>query len=617
MPTTPTPHRPHVVFVLTDDQGYGDLGCHGNPVLRTPRLDAFHDQSVRFTDFHVGPTCAPTRSGLFTGHHANSTGVWHTVGGRSLLRGNETTLAHVLAAQGYRTALFGKWHLGDNAPYRPQDRGFHHTVCHGGGGISQVPDHWGNDYFDDHYQVDGRPQAFRGYCTDVFFDLAIDHLRQHRDHPTFCVIATNAPHQPYNVEPRYSQPYLDQVGTRDRANFYGMIANLDQNFGRLLDHLEQLRIADRTLVVFMTDNGTSMGDAETHNCGMRGFKNSEYDGGHRVPFFLRGPQDLVGPPRDIPTLTAHVDFMPTVLELCGIDPADHQHLNFHGRSLLPLLQQEEPDWPDRALVTDSQRLPHPVKWRKSAVMTQRWRLINGRELYDISADPGQSCDLAGDHPQVVAQLSTEYERWWELVSGRFDEAIPISLGDPREPEVRLTAHDWRPVDELKSQDSRSQDPFTPENNDYLVYEQGQVREGLGEQGFFELEVQRAGRYRFELRRWPREEGLPITAGIPPTREGWRADAIAPEDHRLYYGGRAMPFTRAGLELAGQRRETRLPPDAPAVSFELELDAGPGRLTTWFADDADLRRGAYYVYVTAVAGHGDPDPPNAPGPAGAE
>jgi len=152
--------RPNIVFVLTDDQGYGELGCHGNPVIETPNIDAFHGESVRLTDYHVGPTCAPTRAGLMTGHYHNSTGVWHTIGGRSLLRRDEWSLATALSEAGYVTGLYGKWHLGDNYPYRPQDRGFQHVVAHGGGGVGQTPDYWGNNYDDDCYAVDGEWTPF-------------------------------------------------------------------------------------------------------------------------------------------------------------------------------------------------------------------------------------------------------------------------------------------------------------------------------------------------------------------------------------------------------------------------------------------------------------------------
>ena len=288
--------RPNIVLVMTDDQGYGDLGCTGNPMLRTPNLDAFHDDSLRLRDYHVGPTCAPTRAGLLTGRYANSTGVWHTVGGRSLLRQDERTLADALRAAGWRTGLFGKWHLGDVSPYTPLERGFDEAIVHGAGGISQTNDHWGNDYFDDVYRDNGELRQHTGYCTDVWFREALAFIERQGDAPFFCMITPNAPHLPWNVDPEYSAPYLGQT-TAARARFFGMIANIDENFGLLRARLAQLGLEDDTILIFATDNGSAGGVSvdeaghvlEGYNAGMRGMKVWQYEGGHRVPLFLRWP----------------------------------------------------------------------------------------------------------------------------------------------------------------------------------------------------------------------------------------------------------------------------------------------------------------------------------------
>ena len=364
--------RPNVVFVLTDDQGYGDLGCHGNDVIRTPNVDRLHADAVRFTDFHVGTTCAPTRAGLLTGHYCNSAGVWHTIGGRSLLREDEWTLADALREAGYRTGHFGKWHLGDSQPFRPHERGFERSVYHAGGGIGNTGDPWGNDYFDDTYYVNGRPERFAGYCTDVFFREGLRFIEEHRDEPFFCYIATNAPHTPLNVEPRYVDLYRDAVPHEDRARFYGMITNIDENFGTLTRALAELGLAEDTIVVFMTDNGTAGGvelDADEHpregpgsfNAGMRGRKGSPYEGGHRVPFLLRYPAGGAAGGRDVDTLTSYVDFMPTILDLCGLDvPAGR---SFHGRSLVPLIRGEADaawDGAHRGERHPADRPPHEV-----------------------------------------------------------------------------------------------------------------------------------------------------------------------------------------------------------------------------------------------------------------
>ncbi len=574
--------RPNIVFVLTDDQGYGDLGCHGNPVIRTPNLDRFHSESFRFTDYHVGPTCAPTRAGLFTGHYANSTGVWHTIGGRSLLRREEWTLASALAENGYRTGLFGKWHLGDACPYRPQDRGFEKVVTHGGGGISQVWDYWGNDYFDDTYLEDGRPVQFEGYCTDVWFDQALKFIEHNKEAPFFCCITPNAPHWPYNVPDRYKELYRNADLPEDRRAFYGMITNIDENFARLRRKLCDLKIEDNTILIFMTDNGTSCGATfdddqfliEGYNAQMRGMKNSEYDGGHRTPFFLHWPDAGFKNGRDIDPVTANVDLMPTLLDLCGCEiPAGR---TFHGVSLKPLLEKKQ--IADRAVVTDSQRLTVPVKWRKSAVLRDQWRLINGTELYDIRIDPGQKNDIAAEHADIVSRLRQDYEQWWEIVSEKFDQEIPIEIGNPAEPEILLTCHDWQ-----------NEDCSCP-------WHQGHIRQAMTANGYWELDIQKAGRYRFELRRWSRETDLPICAGIDGDDIIWNKQQILPDCWWLYTDGKPIQITSASIEISGERTETAVDCDAHFVEFSLDVPQGPAHLKTQFANDDGLDLGAYYIYI---------------------
>jgi arylsulfatase A-like enzyme len=374
--------RPSIVLVITDDQGYPALGSSGHPFIQTPNLDAFHEDSVRFTDFHSGTTCAPTRAGLFTGRYCNSTGVWHTIGGRSLLRRDEVSIASRLSSAGYATGLFGKWHLGDEYPYRPQDRGFTTTVCHGGGGISQQPDWWGNDYFNDTYMVNGEPVKFEGYCTNIFFDQGMR------------FIETNAPHGPFNVDPKYRDLYANNTSSDAYARFLGMCTNIDENFGRLRAHLARLGIEDDTILIFMSDNGqTQVGDpdAEMFNAGMRGFKGSEYEGGHRIPFFLRWKNGDVSGGRDVPQLSAYIDVTPTLLDLTGVSAESSETTGaptFDGQSLGTLVRGETDgfDWDSRIIVTDTQRVAHPLKWRKSCTMKGKWRLVDRNELYDLTTD---------------------------------------------------------------------------------------------------------------------------------------------------------------------------------------------------------------------------------------
>ena len=579
--------QPNVVFVLTDDQGYGDLGCTGNPWLKTPHIDQFYRDSTRFTNFHVGPTCAPTRSTLMTGHYANSTGVWHTIGGRSLLRANEVTIASAFKKGGYKTGLFGKWHLGDNAPYRPQDRGFDEVITHGGGGVSQAPDFWGNDYFDDTYMVNGAYKKFEGYCTDVWFREGMDFIKRNKDKPFFCYIPTNAPHSPYNIMKEYWKPYKDKLDLYDahfRERFYGMITNLDDNFGLLIKTLQQLALEDNTILIFMTDNGSSCGAhfddkgklVDGWNAGLRGTKNSEYDGGHRVPFFMRWPEGGLDSGRDINRLTASIDFMPTLLDLCAIN----HDLNFHGKSLIPLIK-EDCDWPDRTVVTDSQRLTQPLKWRKSAVMTDQWRLVNGKELYDINKDRAQLNDVSDDYPDTVYKLRDEYERWWDLVNPGFDEEIPIALGLDSHP-VRLSSHDWRG------------------DGDHVVWNQSQIRQGRITNSYLEVDVKTAGTYEVKLCRWPVEgNGRKICEGIDGDDIVWNKDGVDKRQHHFYTGGKALNIVEASLSIGGIQCQAEVNDHDWSVTFRINLNKGPDHLQTFFrlADGREL--GAYYTYVKKI------------------
>ena len=366
--------RPNVILIMTDDQGYGDLACLGNPQIKTPNMDKLYGESVRLTNYHVDPTCSPTRSALMTGRYSSRTGVWHTIMGRSLMHPDEITVAEVFSGAGYKTGIFGKWHLGDNFPCRPQDQGFEEVLVNGGGGVTQTPDYWGNDYFADTYFHNGKPEKFEKYCTDVWFDAAMQFIEQNKDRPFFAYMPTNAAHGPFLVAEKYSQPYKDMGIPSPRAEFYGMITNIDENLGRLEKKLAELDLTDNTIFIFTTDNGTAAGAQRGgFNAGMRGQKGSEYEGGHRVPFFIRWPKGNIGGGRDVKHVTAHIDVLPTLAELCGVKLP--QAAKVDGKSLVPLLKDSEANWPERTLAVHSQRLEFPKKWRKAAVMTDRWRFV--------------------------------------------------------------------------------------------------------------------------------------------------------------------------------------------------------------------------------------------------
>jgi len=572
-PTPALAQKPNVIFILTDDQGYGDLGCHGNPWIKTPNLDKLHSESVRFTNFHTGTTCSPTRSGIMTGKYCNKVGVWHTLNGREILAAEETTLAQTMKKAGYHTAIFGKWHLGDNYPFRPQDRGFDEVLVHGGGGVGQQPDYWNNDYFDDTYFRNGKPEKFTGNCTDVWFSEAIKFIKTNKNLPFFCFLSTNAPHDPWEVEKKYSEPYENNPGIPN-PNFYGMITLIDENVGKLRQELERLGIAENTILVFMTDNGT-MGGVKFgnsgelisgFNAGMRGVKSSPYDGGHRVPFFINWPKEGISAGKDIANITSYIDFMPTLLDLCGVKPAS----KMDGISLKPLIYGNKANWPARILFTDTQREEFLKKWKQFAAMTDRWRLVGKDELYDMTSDPGQKANVAAKHPEVVGKLLGEYEKWWRDVSQNADKYACIKVGTPNENPVCLHSMDFHTEKGMPA------------------WSQEQLRAAVGENGFWAIEIANAGSYEIELCRWPKESGLKMNDTAPAVEK------MAGVIH--YAVGKALNIKEARIKIGEQEKIAEVKPEQTSVKFTLKLKAGKTTLETWLKDDQGVQRGAYYTYI---------------------
>ncbi len=544
---------PNVVFVITDDQGYGDIGCHGNPWLRTPNLDKMARESVQLDEQHHDPLCSPSRAALLTGQYAARNGVWHVIHGRHLLDPKASTLADVFAANGYTTGMFGKWHLGDSAPFAPHCRGFDESLCHRGGGIGELPDYWGNNYVDDSYFRNGAAEACQGYCTDVFFDAALEFIESRAGSPFFVYLATNAMHAPHIVPERYIAPYMKRGIPERRARFYGMIANFDENMGKLFTRLAELGLDEDTIVIFTSDHGTAAGcDPATgagYNAGLRGKKGSLYDGGHRVSFFLRWKGQLpAGKTVDQPT--AHIDIMPTLVELCGLTC----DLDFDGESLAPLIRGEVDSLAERAIVIQLQP-DQPLKWNQTAVIRGSWRLLED-ELYDVSRDPGQERDIAGEHRQVVAALRQDYDAWWAEMQPAFASTVAIPVGETIDDPAPLSARDWHPTaGTVPWRQAWIDDPARDAN------------------GYWIVDVLRAGAYEFELRAYPREAGLP--------------------------GGVCWARLRVGkAECAKSLGESEL-----CARFQLDLEPGRKRLESWLHTADGRERGAYYVYVTRIESDG--------------
>ena len=431
--------KPNIVFILTDDQGYGDISAHGNPILKTPNLDRLHAESVRFTDFHVSPTCAPTRAALLTGRHEFRNGVTHTIEERERLTLDAITLPQVLQRAGYQTGIFGKWHLGDELAHQPGKRGFNETFIHGAGGIGQhypgsCGDAPGNTYFDPLILHNGKFEKTRGYCTDVFFEQALAWIGRVKDSgPFYCHLATNAPHAPLQVRPEDEARYAGKVPP-ETAKYFGMIANIDDNVGRLLARLDELGLAKNTLVVFITDNGGT-GGVKVWNADMRGSKGTPWLGGTRAASFWRWPDALAPGARS--HLTAHLDFFPTLAEIAGAELGEKERAQIEGRSLVPLLRDPAAVWPERTLFTHVGRWKTgeaaAAKYRNCSVRTARWHLVNADpkgakawQLFDVSSDPGEKRDVTAEHADLVHELNAAYDRWWDSVQPQLvnEDAVP-------------------------------------------------------------------------------------------------------------------------------------------------------------------------------------------------
>ncbi len=577
--------QPNVIIVITDDQGYGDLSCHGNPVLKTPNLDQLYLDSIRLTDYHVAPTCSPTRAALQTGLWTNRTGVWHTIMGRSMLRENQATIGDVFQKAGYRTGMFGKWHLGDNYPFRPEDRGYMEVLRHGGGGVGQTPDYWDNAYFDGHYfrssYRDPENRSYEtvaekadGFCSDVFFEAAKTFIKEQKQagKPFLAYISTNAPHGPMHSPVEFSKPYSEKgVGL---ANFLGMIANIDDNVGRLRKFLDKEGLSENTIFIFTTDNGTAMGH-KVFNAGMRGNKGSEFEGGHRVPCFVHWPKGHLSGGKDLTTLTAQIDILPTLMDLCQIE--DETDYRFDGQSIKELLLNSgtvDSKWARRMLVTDSQRVKDPIKWRKSAVMMDKWRLINGKQLFDLRKDPGQKNDIAAEHPDVASAMKNFYEAWWTELEPGFAQNANIRVGTKFESPSRLTSHDWITKG------------GTPWN-------QKHIRMALNSPnvlGHWNLHIETAGKYEIRIRRWPFETNKKINDPLPPGDDVPGVAAMRTQP------GIAINVTKSQIRIAGQTYSNPVSADALESRFEVELESGETSLNSEFLTKDGKRYGGYFVMM---------------------
>jgi arylsulfatase A-like enzyme len=426
--------RPNVILIITDDQGYGDLGITGNPHVKTPVIDKFAKESIRFNNFYVSPVCAPTRSSLMTGRYSLRTGIRDTYNGGAIMASDEVTIAEMLKQANYKTGIFGKWHLGDNYPGRPNDQGFDESLIHLSGGMGQVGDFTtyfkkDSSYFDPVLWHNGKQESYSGYCSDIFTARAIEFIQKNQKSPFFCYLAFNAPHSPLQVPDKYYQQYKDidpslgfendkrplaKMSAKDKEDarkVYAMVTNIDDNIGKLFKKLDELKISENTIVIFMTDNGPQQ---TRYVAGMRGLKGSVYRGGVRVPFYLKYPVLLQGN-KDIETSAAHIDILPTLAQLCHTEIPKDRIID--GRNLVPLIEGTATDWKERSLFFYWSRR-YPEIYNNIALQKDNYKFVGHTgynapitdfELFDIRKDPYEQNNIVAKDTEVAINLKTELD----------------------------------------------------------------------------------------------------------------------------------------------------------------------------------------------------------------
>lgn len=560
--------KPNVIVILTDDQGFGDFSCNGNPVLKTPAIDKLYAECVRFSDFHVAPLCTPTRGQLLSGLDALHNKAATVGTGRDMMRRDIITMPEVFKENGYRTGIFGKWHLGDNYPDRPMDRGFEKCIWFKGWGLLSEAE-YDNDYYKTRYLDSLETVQSDKYCTDLWFDEAIKWMDQMNEEqqPFFVYLPTNSPHGPfYALQEDYAY-YKDKVEDSSTAAFLGMIKNIDKNFGRLDQWLSEKHLKNNTIIVVMNDNGGT-GGVNVFNAGMRGKKGDNYDGGHRAACFIRWPDGNIGAPRTITHTSEIQDLLPTFIDLLDLEIASSHH--FDGESLKKLLLNPKlKSASDRMFVVQYGGAVKPTKYY-SCVVWNSWRLVGDKELYDISKDPGQQNNIANRYPKVFNKMLAFYNNWWAKVAPGINDYVPIVVGSDKENPVVLTSDFWA--------------------DSAYVNTQWKVAQAAGEKegGVWNLNVEKSGTYEISLSRWPFHLDRKMTLRGPEYAVGGTK----------LREGKALPVASGSLSINNSTPVVHQPaPDGSRIDYKMDLKKGHTKLQAWLNDpDGKPLTGAYYVRV---------------------
>lgn len=451
--------KPNIILIITDDQGYGDIGYNGNPHIKTPNLDLLATNSMRFNNFYVSPVCAPTRSSLLTGRYSLRTGVTDTYNGGAMMSNDEITLAEILKENNYQTGIFGKWHLGDNYPFRPTDQGFHESLIHLSGGIGQVGDftnyYKGNrSYFDPILWHNNEQKKYEGYCSDIFTDEAIKFIEENKSNQFFCYLSFNAPHTPLQVPDKYYDLYknvdpsvisesekisMTEKNVLDAKRIYGMVTNIDDNVGKLVSKLKELNIDQNTILIFMTDNGPQQ---FRYVSNLRGLKSSVYNGGIKVPFYLSYPK-IHDAGLDIDNFSAHIDVLPSLLDLCDIETP--KNIKIDGKNFLNKSREE------RSFFSYWTR-KSPELYQNMSLNKGNYKLVGNTnydspierfELFDIDNDPYEMENLIENKKELAIQMKLEMDNIYnELINSKNIKNKPrIIIGSEFENPTYLNRND--------------------------------------------------------------------------------------------------------------------------------------------------------------------------------